>query len=315
MATSTAVPIQTDSDGETIYDVNDAPMLRRRHRLMTVCAIQLVGSVGITGIAMARRGRFLMMLVLQPFFIAAAVLGYFGAKYCKGFMLVSHFLGSAGLSLVLALAIIGQSLLKRSGTDLFFFALNLPMDLYMLSSSLFSIDLWRAYIKLRRELRARRTQMQEQMQVSVERLSAPGASADLGRALQRAAVADAAMRRCVEARATAGCTGSDSNTRESLLRDLRCPICLEIMTDPVLASDGFSYERRAIERWLTTHRTSPLTGGVLPNQILIPNHRLRQVIEGIGISMGRSASSGAQNASTNGQLEQPQLTAVPNSPL
>jgi hypothetical protein len=50
------------------------------------------------------------------------------------------------------------------------------------------------------------------------------------------------------------------------------------MRDPVIAGDGHSYEREAIERWLMGHRTSPLTGRVMPGTTLIPNHRLRQLI-------------------------------------
>lgn len=35
----------------------------------------------------------------------------------------------------------------------------------------------------------------------------------------------------------------------------------DIMQDPVLAADGFSYERAAIEDWFAKgHRTSPKTG-------------------------------------------------------
>jgi hypothetical protein len=37
----------------------------------------------------------------------------------------------------------------------------------------------------------------------------------------------------------------------------------DLMQDPVLAADGFSYERAAIEDWFAKgHRTSPKTGAV-----------------------------------------------------
>ena len=32
--------------------------------------------------------------------------------------------------------------------------------------------------------------------------------------------------------------------------DFECPITMEIMDDPVICCDGFTYERRAIEEWL-----------------------------------------------------------------
>ena len=66
----------------------------------------------------------------------------------------------------------------------------------------------------------------------------------------------------------------------ALKQDLRCPITLEVMRDPVLASDGHSYERDAIERWLINHRTSPLTGRVMPNATVINVYGSTEVIEG-----------------------------------
>ena len=60
--------------------------------------------------------------------------------------------------------------------------------------------------------------------------------------------------------------------------DFICPITTEVMSDPVMAADGHSYERSAIERWLATKSTSPLTGSELEHRILIPNHTLRRQI-------------------------------------
>ena len=59
-----------------------------------------------------------------------------------------------------------------------------------------------------------------------------------------------------------------------------CPIGRELMRDPVNCADGHSYERASIERWLATKGTSPRTGAQLPNKVLIPNHALRNSIEG-----------------------------------
>ena len=61
--------------------------------------------------------------------------------------------------------------------------------------------------------------------------------------------------------------------------DFRCPITLGVMVDPVIAADGHSYERVALEAWLTTHRTSPLTGAALEHMHVTPNHRLRSMID------------------------------------
>ena len=45
-------------------------------------------------------------------------------------------------------------------------------------------------------------------------------------------------------------------------RRLTCPITHQLFADPVMASDGFLYERSAIERWFAARRTSPLMGNV-----------------------------------------------------
>merc|ERR1719327_592295 len=58
--------------------------------------------------------------------------------------------------------------------------------------------------------------------------------------------------------------------------DFLCPITNEVMVDPVMAADGHSYERCAIERWFDLgHHTSPKTNAALDSQVLIANHNLR----------------------------------------
>ncbi|KAJ3692005.1 hypothetical protein LUZ60_012355 [Juncus effusus] len=59
-----------------------------------------------------------------------------------------------------------------------------------------------------------------------------------------------------------------------------CPIYQDVMKDPHLAADGFTYEAEAIKQWLNRgHNTSPMTNLVLPNHDLIPNHVLRSAIQ------------------------------------
>ncbi len=63
---------------------------------------------------------------------------------------------------------------------------------------------------------------------------------------------------------------------------LICPIIQEMMTDPVVAADGHSYERAAIAQWIETRgaRTlSPMTGVRLAHLELQDNFVLRSVIE------------------------------------
>ena len=61
--------------------------------------------------------------------------------------------------------------------------------------------------------------------------------------------------------------------------DFICSISFDIMVDPVILSDGHSYERNSIMEWLETHDTSPKTGARLVNNNIIPNHTLKTVIE------------------------------------
>ncbi|EOD10418.1 hypothetical protein EMIHUDRAFT_60189, partial [Emiliania huxleyi CCMP1516] len=60
--------------------------------------------------------------------------------------------------------------------------------------------------------------------------------------------------------------------------DFICPITTEVMSDPVMAADGHSYERKQIERWLATKSTSPMTGETLQHTHTFPNHALRRQI-------------------------------------
>ncbi|KAF3439635.1 hypothetical protein FNV43_RR17913 [Rhamnella rubrinervis] len=57
-----------------------------------------------------------------------------------------------------------------------------------------------------------------------------------------------------------------------------CPILQEIMDDPHIAADGFTYEYRAIKAWLEKHRVSPSTKLKLQHSTLTPDHSLRSAI-------------------------------------
>ncbi|XP_010544733.1 PREDICTED: U-box domain-containing protein 37 isoform X2 [Tarenaya hassleriana] len=59
-----------------------------------------------------------------------------------------------------------------------------------------------------------------------------------------------------------------------------CPILKEIMEDPQVAADGFTYEAEAIRQWLERgHDTSPMTNTRLPHTGLVPNLALRSAIQ------------------------------------
>ena len=51
-----------------------------------------------------------------------------------------------------------------------------------------------------------------------------------------------------------------------------CPISQHIMTDPVVAADGYTYERAAILAWLRAgHTASPISNRPLAHPGLTPN--------------------------------------------
>ena len=62
--------------------------------------------------------------------------------------------------------------------------------------------------------------------------------------------------------------------------DYICPITQDLMEDPVVAADGNSYELQAITEWLQLgKRISPITGDRLAHTNLIPNVRLKAIIQ------------------------------------
>ena len=57
-----------------------------------------------------------------------------------------------------------------------------------------------------------------------------------------------------------------------------CPITGAIMINPVIATDGYSYERSAIESWLNINHISPMTRQPMSISELTPNRALKDVI-------------------------------------
>ncbi|VFQ74740.1 unnamed protein product [Cuscuta campestris] len=59
-----------------------------------------------------------------------------------------------------------------------------------------------------------------------------------------------------------------------------CPIFQEIMEDPVVAADGFTYEAEALRAWLDSGQdTSPMTNHKLSHTNFVPNRALRSAIQ------------------------------------
>ena len=59
---------------------------------------------------------------------------------------------------------------------------------------------------------------------------------------------------------------------------LRCPLTGEPFRDPVVASDGHTYERAAISSWICKGGASPLTGQALAPAALTPNELARALV-------------------------------------
>ncbi|XVF73181.1 hypothetical protein PTKIN_Ptkin12aG0180400 [Pterospermum kingtungense] len=60
----------------------------------------------------------------------------------------------------------------------------------------------------------------------------------------------------------------------------RCPIFQEVMQDPHVAADGFTYEAEALRGWFDSgHDTSPMTNIKLAHRSLVPNLALRSAIQ------------------------------------
>ncbi|KAJ4878634.1 U-box domain-containing protein kinase family protein [Raphanus sativus] len=89
---------------------------------------------------------------------------------------------------------------------------------------------------------------------------------------------------------------TSSNINEADPNDIpsvfTCPILQEVMKNPHVAADGFSYELEAIEEWLSMgHDTSPMTNLILDYQVLTPNHTLRALIQDWHSKKAAQASS------------------------
>lgn len=77
---------------------------------------------------------------------------------------------------------------------------------------------------------------------------------------------------------------------------LVCPITCTVFSDMAVASDGFTYEREAIGRWLQTKRTSPVTNSPI-SVLLFPNHVMRDMLADFWAEKEKRVFSGARVSS------------------
>jgi hypothetical protein len=67
-------------------------------------------------------------------------------------------------------------------------------------------------------------------------------------------------------------------TSSNTPNEFMCPISHEIMTNPVICADGYTYDRIQIETWFLTSNKSPMTNIVI-DKTLVPNRALKETIE------------------------------------
>jgi Mg-chelatase subunit ChlD len=60
--------------------------------------------------------------------------------------------------------------------------------------------------------------------------------------------------------------------------NFNCPISHVLMENPVIAEDGFTYDKNSIEEWFKTNNTSPMTRSVI-SKVLIPNIEIKNAIQ------------------------------------
>lgn len=61
--------------------------------------------------------------------------------------------------------------------------------------------------------------------------------------------------------------------------DASCTHCLQItFVDPVIAADGHTYERAAMEHWMQHSTLSAVSGDLLPHRRLVPNMVIKSMV-------------------------------------
>eukprot|EP00500_Bicosoecida_sp_ms1_P004821 CAMPEP_0203814586 /NCGR_PEP_ID=MMETSP0115-20131106/5372_1 /ASSEMBLY_ACC=CAM_ASM_000227 /TAXON_ID=33651 /ORGANISM="Bicosoecid sp, Strain ms1" /LENGTH=621 /DNA_ID=CAMNT_0050723467 /DNA_START=34 /DNA_END=1896 /DNA_ORIENTATION=+ len=97
-----------------------------------------------------------------------------------------------------------------------------------------------------------------------------------------------------------------------------CPLTHEVMRDPVIDPEGNSYERSAIEDWLSRNPTSPITRAPLRRGQLAPNRALKALIDARiasgDLSAPDAASASSAAAAAAGPLAPPSPAARRRAP-
>ncbi|XP_077213816.1 U-box domain-containing protein 1-like [Tasmannia lanceolata] len=75
------------------------------------------------------------------------------------------------------------------------------------------------------------------------------------------------------------CSSSSHPLALNIPDELRCPISLDLMRDPVIVASGHTYDRISIAQWINAgHHTCPKSGQKLIHMALIPNYALKSLV-------------------------------------
>lgn len=95
--------------------------------------------------------------------------------------------------------------------------------------------------------------------------------------------------------------GTETVVVEEPPKEFICPITREIMRDPVVTSDGHTYERVAIAKWFNGRKTSPMTNLPLRSTALTPNRALQSSITEF-LSKQSAVTAATQQSNINEHL-------------
>eukprot|EP00041_Stephanoeca_diplocostata_P030523 m.925233 g.925233 ORF g.925233 m.925233 type:complete len:740 (+) comp23773_c0_seq10:155-2374(+) len=95
--------------------------------------------------------------------------------------------------------------------------------------------------------------------------------------------------------------------------EYRCPISSQLIADPVVAADGYTYERDSIAKWLETSDRSPMTNLKLSSKTLKPNRALKSAIATFVAELKKKKShvSGASAAKHTGRARAATAASAP----
>ena len=92
--------------------------------------------------------------------------------------------------------------------------------------------------------------------------------------------------------------------------EFMCPITMVVMKDPVLGTDGYTYEKEAIQQWLRSNTQSPMTREPMRMDGCRPNRALKDAIE--RWQKEKDAPKKKKTSSSTPSPSIPSVTPMPN---